>query len=137
LIFKYFSIIFKSHYNRTRTALSLHEDQYTFFLIISRSVLRIRQQLCRISQHSLYIPFSLFFFANPAVYKIMLENMIEQGKPQWQYGARALHAGYLRLQTLIQAVKYTSLFHRNNGCMNAPHCYVIRTLHVLSAYATR
>jgi hypothetical protein len=29
---------------------------------------------------------------------------------------------------------YLSLFHCNNGYMNAPHCYVIRTLPVLLMY---
>jgi len=42
-----------------------------------------------------------------------------------QYGACALHAGYLRLQT------HTLLSHTNNGCTNAPQCYVMRKLIVL------
>jgi hypothetical protein len=45
---------------------------------------------------------------------------------RWQYGACALNAGYLRLQTHTHT--YSLLFHYNNGCPNAPQCYVMRTL---------
>ena len=44
---------------------------------------------------------------------------------RWQYGASALHAGYVRLQTR------SMLFYCNNGCTKAPQYYVIRTLPVL------
>ena len=37
----------------------------------------------------------------------------------WQYGASALHAGYLRLQTYNQKMLYSLFFHCNNGCTNA------------------
>ena len=53
-----------------------------------------------------------------------------------QYGACALHARYLRLQTHTQNMQYSSLFHHKNGYANAPQCYVIRTLHVLFVLAT-
>jgi hypothetical protein len=44
------------------------------------------------------------------------------------YGACALHARQLRLQTHTQKVQY--LLHGNNGCFS-PHCYVTRILPVL------
>ena len=50
---------------------------------------------------------------------------------RWQYGACALRAGYLRLQTHTHNISYLLLIHCNNGCMKAPQCYVIRTLPVL------
>ena len=50
-----------------------------------------------------------------------------------QYGACALHAGYLRLQTHTQGLQYLLLFHGNNGCTNGPQCYVIRKLTALLA----
>ena len=30
-----------------------------------------------------------------------------------------------------RSIYYSVLFHNNNGFVNAPHCYVLRTLHVL------
>jgi len=47
-----------------------------------------------------------------------------------QYGACALHAGYLRLQTHTQNMQHLLIFHCNNGCKHAPQCYV--TVHCLS-----
>jgi hypothetical protein len=47
-----------------------------------------------------------------------------------QYGACALHAGYLRLPTHIHNIQYSLLFHCNVGCTNAPQYYVIITLPV-------
>jgi hypothetical protein len=43
--------------------------------------------------------FNNFFSYNRAVYEIMWKNIIEPDKPRWQYGACALYAAYLRLQT--------------------------------------
>ena len=43
--------------------------------------------------------------------------------------AQALHAGYLRLQTSTGNSLF--LFQDDNGCMQAPRCYVICTLPVL------
>jgi hypothetical protein len=39
-----------------------------------------------------------FFFENGAVDEIMWKNIVERSRPQLQYGACALHAGYVRLQ---------------------------------------
>jgi len=47
-------------------------------------------------------------------------------------GACALHFGYLRLQIHVHNMEYLMLFHWTNGCMNAPQCYVLPTLPVLS-----
>jgi hypothetical protein len=47
---------------------------------------------------------------------------------RWQYGARALHAGYIRIQTHTQNTQHLFLFHCDNGCTNAPQCYAMRTL---------
>jgi len=45
-----------------------------------------------------------------------------------QYGACALHAGHLRLQTHTHNTLYLLLFHCNNGCTNTPQYYAVRTL---------
>jgi hypothetical protein len=39
------------------------------------------------------------------------------------YGAYALHAGYLKLQTHARSVHYLLLFHGNSGCTNALQRY--------------
>jgi hypothetical protein len=49
---------------------------------------------------------------------------------QATYGNVA-HAEYLRLQTHTVGMDYSVLMQSNNGCTNAPHYYVIRTLLVL------
>jgi hypothetical protein len=41
-----------------------------------------------------------FFFENRAVYEIVFKNIVDADRPQ--YGACALHAGSLRLQTYTQ-----------------------------------
>ena len=38
-----------------------------------------------------------------------------------------MHAGYLRLQKRTQNMKHLLPSHCNNGCTNAPQCYVTRT----------
>jgi len=64
LIFEYFSKIFNSHQIRTRITGSLHEDQYTFF-IVSRSVLlrmrNVSDKSCRENQNTQFL-FNTFFF---------------------------------------------------------------------------
>jgi len=63
----------------------------------------------------------------------MWENIVELDKPQMtiQYGACAMHAGYLRLQTHTHREYVILLSHYNNGYTNAPQCYVMCTLPVL------
>ena len=55
-----------------------------------------------------------------------------------QYGACALHAGYLRLQTHTRNMYYLYyllLFHRNKFCTNVPLSYVI--VHCVSCISIR
>jgi hypothetical protein len=70
--------------------------------------------------------FNKFSSENCAVYEIMRINTEEPDRPQMaiKYGARALYAGYLRLQTHIQNMQYALLVHGNNGYANEPQCYV-------------
>jgi hypothetical protein len=44
----------------------------------------------------------LFFFENRDVYEIMWKSVVDPDNHRRQYGAFALHAGYLRLQTHTQ-----------------------------------
>jgi hypothetical protein len=70
-------------------------------------------------------------FQNCAVYEITWKNIVELNRLQMTSGLRTLHAGYLRLQTQTQSVYYFLLFHCNDGCTNAPHCYIICILPLL------
>ena len=83
--FKNLSRKFKFHQNQTRIKGTLHEDQYIYIFIVSRSfLLRMRNvsdKGCRENQNT-HFAFSNFFFLNRAVYKIMWKNIVEQGRPQ-------------------------------------------------------
>ena len=59
-----------------------------------------------------------------------------------QYGAYALRAGFARVYARMRThartsmhthanMRYFLLLHCNNGCVNAPQCYVLHTLPVL------
>ena len=63
---------------------------------------------------------NIFFFEN-LVFTARTSHVL-------QYGSCALHAGYLRLEMKSHNKQYLLLFHCNNGCVNAPQCYVLRTL---------
>ena len=65
-------------------------------------------------------------FKNRAVYETIWESIVQPDR--WQYGACALHAVYLRLQTNTQNTYYFLSFQCNSGCTNAPQRYVMRTL---------
>jgi len=46
--------------------------------------------------------FNIFFSENRAIYEIMGKTTVKPGRPQIiQYGACALHAGYLRLKYIL------------------------------------
>jgi len=75
----------------------------------------ISAKICRENQNTHFV--FIFFKENRAVYEIMWKNIV---KPDDNVRACALHAGYLKLHTL--------LFHCNDGCTKSPRHYVIRTL---------
>jgi len=54
-----------------------------------------------------------FFLENRGVYEIMWKYIVQPDRPQMtiQYGACALHAGYLRVQTHTQNIEYILLLH--------------------------
>jgi hypothetical protein len=80
------------------------EDVRTFITISRLVLLRMRnvseKKNCRENQNT-HLVFSIFFFENRAVFEIMWKNIVQPYRPQMtiQYGAYALHAVYLRLQT--------------------------------------
>jgi hypothetical protein len=59
---------------------------------------------CRETQNTHFMFSNLRIYENCAVHETMWKNMAQLDRPQRtiQYGARASHAGYPRLQTHIQ-----------------------------------
>ena len=105
LIFEHFwknlSRKFEFYWGQTRITGTLYDGQHTF-LIISRWVLlrmrNVSDKSCTENQNTHFV-FIANFPENRAVYGIMCEKHRRAGQATRQYGACALHAGYLRLQT--------------------------------------
>jgi hypothetical protein len=87
------------------------------------------QSLEKIKTH---IVCSVTFFENRAVYEIIWKNTVDRGRPQMTvWRMRIAYCIPKAKITHTQVVYYLLLFHFNNGCTNAPQCYVICTLLVL------
>ena len=78
------------------------------------------------------------FFENRTFFEIMWKSIVDPDMRQvtTRYCACALHAGYLRLQTHTQNIKYLLLFYCNNGYAKQPQCDVTRKLPVVCSVAT-
>ena len=103
------------------------------YSIISRSVLfRMRNVSDRIfrENQNTHLKLNNMLLENRAVHEIMLINTVKPGRPQAtvQYGARALHAGKLRLHPSTQNTQNVLLFHCNGDCRNRQQCYAIRAM---------
>jgi hypothetical protein len=137
LIFEYFSKICLGnssfHKNGLRMTGSLHEDQYTF-LIISRTVLlRMRhasEKSCSVN-HNTHCMFSDVFRKSCRLWD-SVEKYCRAGQAADDNMEHALcmldNYGYRHTLRICN----TLLFHYNNGCTNAPHYHVTRTLVVFS-----
>ena len=76
------------------------------------------------------ILYSITVFRKSLLFEVMWTSFVEPDKPRmtiwrmrlacWRTKATNTHSEYVIL-----------LFHYNNGCRNAPHCYIIHTLPVL------
>jgi len=76
---------FKFHRNRTRITCTLREDQYTYLIISSSVLLRMRNisnKICKEKQNTRFVFNNFFFFENPAVCEIMWKNFVRPGRPQ-------------------------------------------------------
>ena len=105
------------------------------FFILSRSVLITMRNVSDKSyrENQTHVLCSTTRFKKWASYEITWKNIVEPDH-KWQYGACALHAGYLRLHQHTKNMYYLFLYHHNNGYKNAPRCYVIRTVPVFTLY---
>jgi len=78
----------------------LHEDQLTILSYLTHLFLEwemFQTNLVEKIETHVLCWITFFFFENRAVYEIMWKKCCRTGD-RWQYGACALHAGYLRLQ---------------------------------------
>jgi hypothetical protein len=102
LFFENVSRKFKFHLNLTRITGTLHEDQYTFWIISRSAVLRMRnfsEKSCREIPNT-YFMFDSFYFSSKIVpFVRYVEKYYRAGLATDDYGACALCTGYLRLQT--------------------------------------
>ena len=88
----------------------------------------VSYKICRENQN-IFI-FSTFFRTSRRLTDVKKKISQNRTGHRWQYGACALHAEQLRLQTHAQNVQYLLLFYRKNGYTNTPQFYVTRTMPV-------
>ena len=116
------------HWSQTRIMSSLCEDFWPylaqFFLEWEMFWTKVVKKI------KTHILFSVnLFFNNCTIDEIMWRIILQPTGHRWQGGASALHAGYPILQTHTFGMCNTFLlFYCNNGCINAPHCYMTCTL---------
>ena len=80
---------------------------------------------------------NFFFFKNCAVYEIMWKNKVQLDRPQTTMSCCTENMRFAywitkaKIQTHAHNIQQPSLFHSNNGYMNAPQCFLTCTLLVL------
>jgi len=102
---------FKFYCNLTRITGTLHEDNYTF-LIISRSFLLTMNNVSHkvVEKIKTHILCPMTFFRKSCRLWDNVEKYGTAGQAhRWQYGACALHAGYLRLKHTLICYAYAFL----------------------------
>jgi hypothetical protein len=79
-----------------------------------------------------HIMCSVIFFKNHTFYEIMWKDFVKRGRPQMTIWSLRIACWIPKATNKhSQVVQYSLLFHRNNGSMNVPRCYIIPTLAVL------
>jgi hypothetical protein len=107
---------------------------YIFFIISRSFHLRMRNVSDKIVEKiKTHILYSVTFFRMSCfLYEIVWKNIVEAGRPQMTMWCMRITCWTPKAtNTHTQVVLYLLFFHSNNGCTNAPQCYVIRTLPVL------
>ena len=125
-ILEYFLKICRENSSFIKTNINFWSNLPQFFLELEMSrtkfVVKIKIQiLCSIN----------FLFRKSCRLLDNVYNVLEPGRPQMTIWRISFTCLYLRLQTHTENMQYLLLFHCNNGCTNAPQCYVIRTVPVL------
>jgi hypothetical protein len=69
-------------------------------------------------------------FFNHVFYEIIWNNIVERGRPHMAMWRMWIACSIPEATNTHSEYTILLLFHCNNGCMEAPQCYVIRTLPV-------
>ena len=100
--------------------------------ITSRSYLLRKRNVwdkrCRENQNTRFAFSNFFFFRQSRRLWDNVEKYCRAGRPQMAIWRMRIACWIPKATT--QVVQYSLLFHCNNGCTNAPPCYIIRTLTV-------
>jgi len=75
---------------------------------------------------------NIFPFQNRAIYEIMWKNSAQRERPQMTIWCKRITCWMPKAKTHTQNMQHLLLFPRNNGCTNAPQCYVVCTLPAFS-----
>jgi hypothetical protein len=76
--------------------------------------------------------FLILFFVSRSIYEIMWIKYFRANQATDEKWRKRIACWIVKsTHTHTQNMQYLLLFHWNNGCTNAPQCYVIRTLSVL------
>jgi hypothetical protein len=108
-----------------------HLWQYLADFFLEWEMFQFHRNVCRETQNT-YFMFSDFFSENHAGYEIMSKNMLEPERTQTIWRLRVAYWISKPTRMHARTQKYVILlFHGNSGFVNAPQCYVTRTLRVL------
>ena len=122
---------FDFYSNLTTVTATSHEHIFTV-MIISRLFLLRTINIPDIFVQKIETRFIFYNFVseNRAVYEIMWKNIEESDGHHVNIILRMRFACCITKATNTHS-QYVLLFHYKNGCMNAPHCYVVRILPAL------
>jgi hypothetical protein len=128
---------FKFHWNLARVTDTLHEDVYTFMIISSQLLLRMRNASDKfVEKIKTHILCSITFFRKSCR---LWDNVEKYGRTRQATDdniiRRMCFACWVTKATNTHS-EYIVLIHGNNGYANAPQCYGIRTLSVLFTSTT-
>jgi hypothetical protein len=113
----------------TRRTGILYESECTFITISLSVLLRTRRniQTKALEGITAHISFSVTLFEILPFIGWCEKNLLCHLGHGWQYDVRALHAGYIRLQTHTQNMFYLLFLYYNNGCRNPLICYAMHS----------
>ena len=73
---------------------------------------------------------SITFFENRAVYEIICKNIVERSRQQMTIWRICIACWITKSTNKHSQILTLFVFHCNNGCKNAPQCYLLRVLFV-------
>jgi hypothetical protein len=115
---------------------TLRKYQYTFLIISSPFLLEMKNFWDKfVEEIKIHILCSVNIFRKSyRLYENMLKNTVVRGRPQMTIWRVHIACWINNFTITNRSCVIFLLFHSNNGCTNAPQCYVVRSLTVLFAY---